>query len=287
MKFPAFDYAAPSSIAEAVALLASDDDARPLAGGQTLLPILALRMASPSCLVDLHGIEALRAIETVDGTVRIGAMVTHARNLNETSHRTQLPLLSEAVRHVAHEAVRNRGTIGGSIAYADAAAEMPLVALAMDATLCVVGPAGERRVAAGDFFVGHYATALDDSDLLTHIEFPITDHAWAFEEVARRPGDFALVSAAAGLRLTENRCTSARIAIGSVADRPVRAPEAEAFLNGQEITAAVASEAARLATADLRSHADVHASAEYRRQVGATLIKRALLRAAAKAQQHG
>jgi len=283
MKFPAFAYAAPETIDEAVAVLAEDEDSRPLAGGQTLLPILALRMASPSCLVDLNRIEALKQI-TVDGnTVSVGAMVTHAQNARASVHRERLPLLHEAVAHVAHEAVRNRGTIGGSIAHADAAAEMPLVALALDATMVVANSGGVRRIAASEFFAGHFATALESGDLLTSIEFPTSGYAWAFEEVARRPGDFALVMAAAGLRCVDGRCESARIAIGSVADRPLRAAEAESFLCGQEITESVAREAARLATSDLRSHGDIHASAEYRREVGAALIRRALMRAAANA----
>ncbi len=280
MKFPAIAYARPDAVAEAVDLLAADDDARPLAGGQTLLPILALRMAMPSCLVDLNGIEALKAITVGDGVVTIGAMVTHARNLREPAHRTHLPLLSEAVRHVAHAAVRNRGTIGGSLAHADAAAEMPLVALALDATMCIASGTGERRVAAADFFTGHYTTAIGEGELLTHIEFPFSTLQWAFEEVSRRPGDFALVMAAAGLRLEAGTCSAARVVLGCVADRPLRAPAAEAFLAGKRIDADVAAEAARLATADLNAHADIHASTEYRRDVGAALIRRAILRAA-------
>ena len=280
MKFPAFAYARPTTVEDAVALLASDDEARPLAGGQTLLPILALRMSMPSCLVDLNDIESLKNITVGDGVVRVGAMVTHARNLASAEHRTHLPLLSEAVRHVAHEAIRSRGTIGGSLAHADAAAEMPLVVTALDATMVIVNQQGERRVAAGDFFGGHFTTAIEAGELLTAIEFPISDHRWAFEEVARRPGDFALVMAAAGLKLSNGVCASARIALGSVADRPLRAPDAEAFLVGKKVTAEVAAEAAQIATKDLKSHGDIHASADYRRTVVGTMIKRALMRAA-------
>ncbi len=280
MKFPAFAYAQPTTIAEAVQLLASDEDARPLAGGQTLLPILALRLSMPSCLVDLNAIGGLRDIIVGDGTVTVGAMVTHAQNLASAEHRAHLPLLSEAVRHVAHEAIRTRGTIGGSIAHADAAAEMPLVAMALDATMIIATQQGERRVAAGDFFAGHYTTDIQTGELLIAIEFPISDHCWAFEEVARRPGDFALVMAAAGLKLNNGVCESARIALGSVADRPLRAPAAEDFLVGKQVTEEVAAEAAQIATQDLKSHGDIHASAEYRRTVAGTMVKRALVRAA-------
>jgi len=280
MKFPAFAYARPTTIDEAVTLLASDEDARPLAGGQTLLPILALRMSMPSCLVDLNDIDALKNITVGDGIVTVGAMVTHATNLASEEHRTHLPLISEAVRHVAHEAIRSRGTIGGSLAHADAAAEMPLVVLALDATMVIANQQGERRVAAGDFFAGHYTTAIGAGELLTSIEFPIPDHRWAFEEVARRPGDFALVMAATGLKAHNGVCESARIALGSVADRPIRAPAAEDFLVGKKINAEVAAEAAQIATQDLKSHGDIHASAEYRRTVAGTMVKRALVRAA-------
>jgi len=280
MKFPAFAYAAPTTVEEAIAALAADDEARPLAGGQTLLPVLALRMATPACLVDLNRIESLKTITAENGTVTVGAMVTHAENAASPIHREHLPLMHEAVPYVAHEAVRNRGTIGGSIAYADAAAEMPLVARALDATMVIAGTSGARRVAAADFFQGYYATAIDDGELLTAIEFPVTDHRWAFEEVARRPGDFALVMAAAGFRLVDGVCRDARIGLGSVADRPLRCDAAESFLEGRSITAEIASEAAHLATADIRSHADIHASAEYRREVGSNLVRRALLRAA-------
>ena len=278
MKFPAFAYVAPTTVDEALAALADDDDARPLAGGQTLLPILALRMSTPTCLVDLNGIDALKQITLGEDAVRVGAMVTHARNAASAIHREHVPLLSEAVPFVAHDAVRNRGTIGGSIAYADTAAEMPLVALALNATLIIASVGGERRVAAEDFFLGHYTTAIDDGELLTAIEFPLSTRRWAFEEVARRPGDFALVMAATGARVDNGRLVDVRIALGCIADRPVRARAAETFLEGQAIAPATLREAARLATADLRSHGDIHASADYRRDVGARLVARALNR---------
>lgn len=284
MKFPRFAYAAPMTVDEALQLLSNDEDARPLAGGQTLLPILALRLADPSCLVDLNRIDALRQIKFDNGIVRVGAMVTHTQNGAAPEHREHLPLMIEAVRHVAHEAIRNRGTIGGSVAHADAAAEMPLVTVALDATMLISGINGERKVAAGDFYGGHYSTAIQAGELLTEIEFPSSTHTWAFEEVARRPGDFALVMTAVGLRISDGRCGSARIALGSVADRPLRAAAAEAFLVGKQVTEQVAEEAARIATEDLKSHADIHASAAYRRQVSAKLIKRALLRVTAEQQ---
>jgi carbon-monoxide dehydrogenase medium subunit len=160
---------------------------------------------------------------------------------------------------------------------------MPLAAVALDATLLIANSASTRRVAAADFFVGHFTTAIETGELLTHIEFPIADHTWAFEEVARRPGDFALVMAAVGLKIAEGRCTAARIALGSVSDRPLRACAAEALLIGQTLTDTLMTDAARAATASLQSHGDIHASAQYRREVAATLVKRALYRAAREA----
>jgi len=280
MKFPAFAYARPETVTEAVELLASDEDARPLAGGQTLMPILALRMAAPSCLVDLNSLVSLQEIALGNGVVTVGAMVTHKQNVCSPVHHTHLPLLSEAARYVAHEAIRNLGTIGGSIAYADAAAEMPLLAMVLDATMVIATTQGERRVVAADFFAGHFTTAIRAGELLTQIEFPIADYSWAFEEATRRPGDFALVMATAGLRMRDGRCASARIGLGSVADRPLRVPESEAFLVGKHITEQVAIEAGRIATCDLKAHTDIHASAAYRRKVAGVLIKRVVLRAA-------
>ncbi len=280
MKFPAFSYAVPETVEQAVQLLAEDDDARPLAGGQTLLPILALRMSTPSCLVDLNSLSSLKEIELNGSVLRVGAMVTFDQFARTSEFRSRYPLIYEAITHVAHMAVRNRGTIGGSLAYADAAAELPLVVCALEATMIIARSAGERRVPAADFFSGHFSTAIESGELLTHIEFPEPQHSWAFEEVSRRPGDFALVMAAAGVVMDGDKCRSARIAIGSVADRPIRAPAAEEFLNDKAITPDIAVEASRIATEDLKSHADIHASAAYRRKVAGTLIKRALLRAA-------
>jgi CO/xanthine dehydrogenase FAD-binding subunit len=280
MKFPAFSYAVPETVEQAVQLLAEDEDARPLAGGQTLLPILALRMSAPSCLVDLNSLASLKQIELDGDMLRVGSMVTFDQFARTTEYRSKFPVIYEAIGHVAHMAVRNRGTIGGSLAYADAAAELPVVVCALEAIMVILGIQGERRVPALEFFTGHFSTAIESGELLTHIEFPVPEHRWAFEEVSRRPGDFALVIAAAGVVLNGGNCASARIAIGSVSDRPLRATEAEEFLVNKPISQESAAEAGRIATADLRSHADIHASAEYRRKVAGTLIKRALIRAA-------
>jgi CO/xanthine dehydrogenase FAD-binding subunit len=280
MKFPAFSYAAPSSLAQAIGLLAGDEDARPLAGGQTLLPLLALRLAAPQLVVDLGKIDTLATIEASDGMVRIGAMVTHDRNARSAENRAHIPLLTQAVHHVAHQAVRNRGTIGGSIANADSAAEMPVVAVALGATMVIEGTDGRRMVPAADFFQGHYETSLQQGDLLVRIDIPFSKGTWVFDEVARRPGDFALVMVAVGLQVRDEKCQAARIVLGSVSDRPLRSLEAEEFLTGKGMTPQVAAEAARIAMSNLKSRGDIHASADYRRSVAGVLIQRSLLRAA-------
>jgi CO/xanthine dehydrogenase FAD-binding subunit len=284
MKFPAFSYASPTLVSDAVQLLADNEDSRPLAGGQTLLPLLALRLASPSLLVDLGKIARLSTVELCDGVVRIGAMSTHAHNATVPETRAHLPLLTEALRHVAHEAVRNRGTIGGSIAHADAGAEMPLIATALDATMIVESSGARREVPASAFFLGHFTTALQPGELLTRIDFPCSVGSWAFEEVARRQGDFALVMAAAGLQIGDGRCRAVRLVIGSISDRPIRASEAESYLVGKTVTEETAMEASRIATHSLKTRSDIHASGAYRRAVAGVIVRRALLRAAAGRQ---
>lgn len=279
MKFPDFSYARPGSVREAIELLAQNEDARPLAGGQSLLPILALRLASPSQLVDLNGIEELARIEVRDGYVKIGAMVTHARNAQSPENKKHLPLLVEALQHVAHEAVRNRGTLGGSLANADASAEMPLIMAALDAKVVLTSLDGERSVTAEDFFQGHYTTAIQPGELLTSIEIPFSDLSWAFEEVARRPGDFALGMVAVGVRTRDGHCDAARIVLGCVGDKPLRAPEAEAFLLNKRLDSDVINEAAAVAIQTIKARTDIHASAEYRRSLTGVLVRRALTRA--------
>lgn len=280
MKFPAFAYAAPVTIDETLALLAEDPDARPLAGGQSLLPIMALRLAAPAMLVDLGGVAALR--ETVVGPdrMRIGAMTTHAANAASLDVWMHLPLMSDALHHVAHQAVRNRGTFGGSLAHADAGAEMPLVVTALDGAIILRGPAGERSVPAAAFFQGHYSTAIAPGELLVAAEIPHSRLNWAFEEFARRAGDLAIAMAAAGVRVEDGICREARILLGSVCDRPVRAGEAEDFLIDRPFTVEVARAAARMATAGIAPRADIHADAAYRGALAGVLVGRALVRLA-------
>lgn len=280
MKFPAFAYACPTTLSEAISILGGEDGARPLAGGQSLLPMMALRLAAPSLLVDLNRIDAMKGIafDAVQERLRIGAMMTHAQNAASLDIWMHLPLMSEALHHVAHQAVRNRGTIGGSLAHADAGAEMPLVVTALDGIILLHGEDGERTVPATEFFQGHYTTAIREGEILIGADIPVSDHQWAFEEMARRAGDLAIAMVAVGVRMDGDVCQSAKIYIGGVTDRPVRAVAAEIYLRDRQLTDDAAREAGRIATTNLDVRSDIHASAQFRQSIAATLIRRAFAR---------
>ncbi|CAM5275191.1 xanthine dehydrogenase small subunit [Alcaligenes phenolicus] len=280
MKFPAFAYVRPDTLEEAIGILCSDDEARPLAGGQSLLPVMALRLAAPGTLVDLGGIPTLRAIELDPSgtTLRIGAMSTHAKNSVSPLVKEFAPLMTQALEHVAHEAVRNRGTIGGSLVNADSCAEMPFVTTALNAVMVLRSSKGERTVLAENFFLGHFSTALQPGELLVRIDVPLSTVQWEFEEVARRPGDFALVMVAVGLEIFDQRCEGARVFIGCMGDRAIRAKEAEAFLHGKFVDEPVIEQMIELALKDIAGRSDIHASAESRRQLVRAVLRRATRR---------
>jgi carbon-monoxide dehydrogenase medium subunit len=277
MKFSRFDYVTPSSVGEAIQVLADRDDARPIAGGQSLLPLMAYRLAQPAVLVDLASVPGLTEIASENGAVRIGAMATQSAAEMSAEVRTRLPMLREAISHVGHPVIRNAGTVGGSIAHADPAAEIPLAMLALGAEINAEGPKGSRTIEAADFFVDAFTTALAAGELVTSVTVPVSPYNWAFVELARRQGDFALAMAAVGLSIEDGRCAGARIALGGVANRPVRADGAEKLLIGKEIDDAVASEAARAATADLSPPSDIHGSSAYRTRLATVLVERAIL----------
>lgn len=268
MKAPAFDYVRPLTVAEAVAAHQNAGDARYLAGGQSLLAALNLRLDSPDLLIDLGRIEALRGIRQEGRTILIGAMTRHAEVAADPLVRAHLPLLARAIAHVAHPAIRNAGTIGGSLALADPAAEMPACALALAAVLHVEGPNGSRRVAAEDFFLGSYQTALSPGEMLTAIAVPIpaaTARA-GFAELARRRGDYAMT----GLALMAG--PAPRIVWFALSDRPVRARRAEATLSDGADGAAVAA----LATEGIAVAGDLNASAAVKRHYARVLLSRVL-----------
>jgi carbon-monoxide dehydrogenase medium subunit len=289
VKPPAFEYHRPAGLAEALALLAQHPDAKPLAGGQSLIPAMNFRLAAPAALVDLNGVDELSGITRGSaGGTRIGAMTRHHAIEMSALVRELAPLLAETMPFIAHPQIRSRGTLGGSLAHADPAAELPAVMVALQATIVLQGPGGERRVPAEQFFTGLFATALEPGELLVAVELPPMParSGWAFLEMARRHGDYALVGVAVLLALNEaGRCAQARIALLSVGERPVLATRAMARLSGQVLDDDTVREAAELAGGDdIDPPSDIHASAAYRRQLARVLTRRALERSVARAR---
>ena len=279
MKAPRFAYARPASVAEALALLAEHKgDARVLAGGQSLVPMLNFRLAAPKVLVDINRIAALSGIAVAKDHVRIGALTRHAELERSADIARHLPLIAQAVPHVAHAAIRNRGTFGGSCALADPAAELPACALALAATFVIAGPKGERRVAAKDFFAGLYATALRPDELLLAAEFPLPKpgRVSAFGELARRHGDYAMVGIAVHGSNAGKRFSDLHAVFFGVGDRPVRATNFEKALEGQPATQKTIESALGKLNADLDPRADLQASAAAKRHLARVLAGRVL-----------
>jgi aerobic carbon-monoxide dehydrogenase medium subunit len=279
MKLPAFDYAAPTTLAEALRLLAANPGAKALAGGQSLIPALAFRLGAPTLLVDLGKLEELRHITIDTGGVRLGARVRWRDIEDDERLAAAQPLLVAAVKHVAHYQIRNRGTIGGSLAHADPAAELPGVAVTCDAVIAVTGAKGARTIRAGEFFTGALSTALADDELITELRLPAwpRERRWAFEEFSRRRGDFALAGVALYYDLGADRAASnARVGVIGACTRPHRVPQAEAALNGRRLDAAAIGAAVKAFEAALEPPSDLHASAAYRRALAGTLLERAL-----------
>jgi len=284
MKLPPFDYACPATVTEAVALLASREDAKAIAGGQSLVPMLAFRLAAPSLLVDLRKLSELRAITMSPHGITLGAMVRWCDILDDARLRTAQPLLVAAIEHVAHYQIRNRGTVGGSIAHADPAAEMPGIAVTCDAEIAVVGRYGARTIAAADFFLGTLTTALAPDEIITEIRLPPwpPQRRWGFQEFARRRGDFALAAAALWYDQDgDGRIRNAHVGAIGVGDRPLRLPEVEAVLNGRRVDASTIARVEQAAAAAVHPADDIHASGAYRRALVGTLVERALTSAAA------
>jgi len=284
MKLPDFDYARPGTLEDALALLSfHGGDAKALAGGQSLMPILALRLAAPCLLVDLARIPDLNGISIgVDG-VRLGALVRWVDIERHPKLSTAHPLLAEAISHVAHYQIRNRGTVGGSLAHADPAAEMPGVAVVCEADITVVGPGGRHTVAACDFFLGSLSTALEPDELIVDIHLPAWPNGrrWAFEEFARRAGDFALAGVAVFYDLDASAYVlDPHIAAIGVSDRPLRLKAAEAAIAGKKITAKAIEAASVAAPKDIDITDDIHSPADYRGALLRVLTERALARAA-------
>jgi carbon-monoxide dehydrogenase medium subunit len=288
MKPAPFEYHAPTTVEEALDLLAEHgDEGKVIAGGQSLLPMLAMRLASPPQLIDLNGNAELAGITQPDDGVAFGA-TTRERAVERSALATrQVPVLAHALPLIGHEAIRNRGTIGGSIAHADASAELPAVAALTEAVMVLRSRAGgERVVPASSFFEGHYTSALGDDELLVEIRMPRSPAGagWSFEEVARRHGDFAIVGVGAMVSLNGgSTIDAARLCLIGVADVPLRLPAVEAALVGRPASAETFTAAAADAVAGLDPASDVHGSAEFRRQLARVTVRRALTTAAARA----
>lgn len=280
MKPPAFEYAAPATIEEAVKLLAAaDGNAKVISGGQSLMPMLAFRLAAPDLLVDLRGLKGLNEIAIGDDGVRIGARVRWCDIEVDQRLKQHQPLLAKAITHVAHYQVRNRGTVGGSLAHADPSAEMPGIAVTCDALLTIVGEAGKRTERATDFFTGPLQTTLGPDEILTEVHLPAwpAERRWAFMEFARRKGDFAMAGVALFYDLDgSGRVVNAHIGAIGVADRPIRLTAVEAILNGSGLNDDLIAAAAAKARETVEPPSDIHAPAAYRRSLLATLLERGL-----------
>ena len=285
MKLPQFEYQAPATVSQALDLLAEhEDEASVLAGGQSLIPLLALRLAYPAVLIDINGIGELSGVTTANGSVAIGAATREYVAEASQTIADAVPLLAAALPLIGHEAIRSRGTVGGSLAHADPAAELPAVARALDAEFVVRGASGERVVPAAEWFEGYLTTSRRPDELLTQVRFPAARPGTgvSFQEVARRHGDFAIVGLATSLTLSDGAISDARLAFAGVSDVPVRAAEAEDLLVGGRPSDELFDEAARRATAGIDPPADLHGSSQYRKKIAAALVRRGL-RAAADA----
>ncbi len=286
MKPPVFDYITADTVEAALAALANaGGDAKLIAGGQSLMPMLNFRLARPSLLVDINRIPGLDRIHVDGDRVRVGALVRHHKLETSAVIAEHLPVVHAAMAHVAHLAIRNRGTIGGSLSHADPAAELPMMAALLDAELTIRSARATRIENASAFFVNALTTTLAPDEMLCEIAFarPRPDTGWGFEEFARRDGDFALAAAAALLRIDDGRIVEPRIALMGVGVTPVRAGAAEAVLAGQVLDAALLETAAEAVRSAIEPNTDLHASGDYRRHLAGVLTERVLATAARRA----
>ena len=288
MKPPPFAYHAPTQLDEALALLERyGDDAKVLAGGQSLMPLLNFRLSYPSALIDINHVAELSYLRQENGQVCIGALTRQRAIEFSELVRRQLPLLYEATMLVGHLPIRTRGTIGGSLAHADPAAEYPAVALVLGADLVLQSPEGQRRVSAEEFFVSYLTTALAPNEVVTEIRFSPTPptSGWAFEEVARRHGDFALAGVAGVIDADGEQCRTARLAAAGVGPTPIRLRAAEDILVQEGMTEQSIQRAAAKAAELVEPDSDIHASADFRRHLTEVLTRRAIQRALERDQE--
>lgn len=283
MKPAAFSYVRPTRIDEVIAVLTEQPDSKVLAGGQSLVPMMNMRLATPRTLVDLSHVEGLSALEPSGEAVVIGTMVRQAEVMTHPAVRRRWPLVAEALTHVGHPATRSRGTFGGSLAHGDPAAELPAVLLALDGRVTLAGRSGRREVGADQFFKGYYTTALAEDELLLNATIPHRQGLhWGFREIVRRYGDYALAGAAVALVVDESQAIQeARVALFAIADTPIRAFDAEAELIGTHLgDTEVAREIARDGLIGVEVSDDSLVDADYRRDAISAVVERALLDAA-------
>lgn len=288
MKPAPFQYKRPATLDEAIRLLVTDpNESKLLAGGQSLIPLMAFRLVRPAVLVDISRLPGLDHIEMREGKIRLGANATHRRIELHAEVRELCPIIAEALRHVGHVAIRNAGTIGGSLAHADPAAEWPAVILALDGAVEVSGPSGERRISADEFFLDWMTTVLSPDEIITNVELttPPIGAGWAFLEIARRQGDFALAGVAAVLGVIDGVVAHVRLGLLGAGLTPVRAFEAEQSLLGHAATAEQFRQAAEAVRDTVTPVGDQHGSASYRRKLAGILTVRALELAATRGQE--
>ena len=279
MKPAPFDFVRPNTVSEVVEVLsASGGDGKILAGGQSLMPMINFRLVKPSILVDINGIPSLSQIKSEGARMRLGATVRHYMTATDPLIEEQIPILHEAMHHVAHLTVRNRGTFCGSVCHADPAAEMPMMTLLLNGQVTAHSVRGEREIAASDFFTGSLMNSLEQDEFVTSIEIDTlpADTGWAFEEFARRHGDFALACVATTMRMRDGLASDVRFAMMGVGETPLRLGSVEALIEGREITPHLLAEVAELLNDTLQPNTDRHASADYRRHLSGALARRAL-----------
>jgi carbon-monoxide dehydrogenase medium subunit len=286
MKPPEVKYVAARTVDEAIRHLGSHGEgAKVLAGGQSLTPMLNFRLLHPEVLVDINRVKELDFLSEKDGRLRIGALTRHRTVASSKLISEKWPVLSAAAAEVAHPAIRNRGTFGGSVAHADPAAEFPMITMLLDAEMKIASAGGAKTIKARDFFVSYLTTALQDGEILTEIQIPPlpAQTGWGFEELSRRPGDFAIAAAATTLTMKGKKCIEARICMAGVGATALRAPAAEAMLKDQELSGDLLEKAAHQASEDTDPSNDLHASANFRRHVAGVLVRRVLENAAQRA----
>lgn len=279
MKAPAFSYARPTRLADVLTLLEKHgDEARLLAGGQTLLATLNMRLSEPALLIDMQSVQELKGLSVTGHNLRIGAMVTHSEIEASVLVTQHAPLLSLAVPHIAHRAVRNLGTFGGSIAYGDPAAEWPACLLALDGTVIARSLQGERRIAGCDFFTGLYTTELAANEVIVACEVPLSTpaHRYAFDELARRHGDYAVVGLAASAQIKNGVMDQVRLAWIGVGNMPLRSLATEQLLQGQPLSVALQAQAQQALRAELQAEADLTHSAAAKQHLAGVMLKRVL-----------